>query len=111
MYYDGWDLIQEGPQSSIADRVYVHGARTDEVVAQITPSNNWIRYFHYDANGNCTLQTDGGGNMVEQYDYDAFGFPYFYDGSGNATGYTTRKVDGLGIRPGGTVSCSPVGNG
>jgi RHS repeat-associated protein len=66
----------------------VHGARTDEVVAQITPANNWIRYFHYDANGNCTLQTDGGGNLVEQYDYDAFGFPYFYDASGNNIGYS-----------------------
>jgi RHS repeat-associated protein len=88
MYYDGWNLIQDGPQSSIADRVYVHGARTDEVVAQITPANNWIRYFHYDANGNCTLQTDGWGNLVEQYDYDAFGFPYFYDASGNNIGYS-----------------------
>jgi RHS repeat-associated protein len=88
MYYDGWDLIQDGPQSSIADRVYVHGARTDEVVAQITPANNWIRYFHYDANGNCTLQTDGWGNLVEQYDYDAFGFPYFYDAAGNNIGYS-----------------------
>jgi RHS repeat-associated protein len=88
MYYDGWDLIQDGPQSSIADRVYVHGARTDEVVAQITPANNWIRYFHYDVNGNCTLQTDGWGNLVEQYDYDAFGFPYFYDAWGNNIGYS-----------------------
>jgi RHS repeat-associated protein len=88
MYYDGWNLIQDGPQSSIADRVYVHGARTDEIVAQITPANNWIRYFHYDANGNCTLQTDGWGNLVEQYDYDAFGFPYFYDAWGNNIGYS-----------------------
>ncbi|MEY2574160.1 MAG: hypothetical protein QOJ87_2373 [Verrucomicrobiota bacterium] len=88
MYYDGWNLLQEGPQSSIADRVYVHGARIDEVVAQITPANNWIRYFHYDANGNCTLQTDGWGNLVEQYDYDAFGFPYFYDAWGNNIGYS-----------------------
>jgi RHS repeat-associated protein len=88
MYYEGPNLIQEGPQSSVADRTYVNGARIDEVVAQITPSNNWIRYFHYDANGNCTLQTDGGGNIVEQYDYDAFGFPYFYDAWGNNIGYS-----------------------
>ena len=88
MYYDGWNLIQEGPQSNVADRQYVNGARTDEVVAQITPSNNWIRYFHYDANGNCTLQTDGWGNIAEQYDYDAFGFPYFYDAWGNNIGYS-----------------------
>jgi RHS repeat-associated protein len=88
LYYDGWNLIQEGSQSSYAERQYIHGARVDEIVAQITPPNNWIRYFHYDANGNCTLQTDGGGNIAEQYDYDAFGFPYFYDAWGNNIGYS-----------------------
>jgi RHS repeat-associated protein len=99
LYYDGWNLIQEGPQSSIADRVYVHGPRTDEVVAQITPANNWIRYFHYDAMGHCTLQTDGGGGIVEQYDYDAFGFPYFYDAGGNATGYYDSQGRWIGYSP------------
>ncbi len=88
MYYDGWNLIQEGSQSWNAERQYVHGARVDEVVAQITPPNNWIRYFHYDANGNCTLQTDLSGNIVEQYYYDAFGQPYFFDGAGAGLGYS-----------------------
>ncbi|MEY2495273.1 MAG: hypothetical protein QOJ45_1765, partial [Verrucomicrobiota bacterium] len=88
LYYDGWNLIQEGSQSSNAERQYVHGGRVDEVVAQITPPNNWIRYFHYDASGNCTLQTDGGGSIVEQYDYDAFGYPYYYDAWGNNIGYS-----------------------
>ena len=85
-YYDGWNLIQEGPSAGSASRQYVHGLRVDEVVAQITPPNNWIRYFHYDASGNCTLQTDAGGGIVEQYEYDAFGYPYFFDGSGNNIG-------------------------
>jgi RHS repeat-associated protein len=82
-YYDGWNLIQEGSSSTDAQRQYVHGARMDEIVAQITPPNNWIRYFHYDASGNCTLQTDASGNIVEQYEYDAFGYPYFFDGAGS----------------------------
>ncbi|HSV63748.1 MAG TPA: hypothetical protein VLH83_10430 [Chthoniobacterales bacterium] len=81
-YYDGWNLIQEGSSASDAQRQYVHGARVDEVPAQITPPNDWIRYFHYDASGHCTLQTDAFGNIVEQYEYDAFGYPYFYDGNG-----------------------------
>jgi RHS repeat-associated protein len=81
-YYDGWSLIQEGGSASNATRVYVHGARVDEIVAQITPGNSW-RYFQYDARGHCTLQTDASGEIVEQYDYDAFGFPYFYDRWGN----------------------------
>jgi RHS repeat-associated protein len=60
----------------------------DEMVAQITPGNNW-RYFQYDARGHCTLQTDGSGDIMEQYDYDAFGFPYFYDRWGNTIGSST----------------------
>ena len=28
-YYDGWNLIQEGPNASVADRTYVHGGRVD----------------------------------------------------------------------------------
>jgi RHS repeat-associated protein len=87
-YYDGWNLIQEGSSSTDAQRQYVHGARMDEIVAQITPPNNWIRYFHYDASGNCTLQTDAFGNIAEQYEFDAFGSPYFLDGSGNNIGYS-----------------------
>jgi RHS repeat-associated protein len=61
----------------------VQGGRVDEIVAQITPGNGWQRYFQYDARGHCTLQTDASGDVVEQYDYDAFGFPYFYDRWGN----------------------------
>jgi RHS repeat-associated protein len=87
-YYEGWNLIQEGPAFNSASRNYVHGARVDEIVKQITPSNWWERYFHYDARGHCTLQTDAGGGVVEQYEYDAFGQPYFYDGAGNNIGYS-----------------------
>jgi RHS repeat-associated protein len=82
-YYDGWSLIQEGGSASNATRVYVQGGRVDEIVAQITPGNGWQRYFQYDARGHCILQTDALGDIVEQYDYDAFGFPYFYDRWGN----------------------------
>jgi RHS repeat-associated protein len=80
-YYDGWSLIQEGGSATNATRLYVHGARVDEMVAQTTPGNSW-RYFQYDARGHCILQTDASGDIAEQYDYDAFGFPYFYNSSG-----------------------------
>ncbi|MFN2622820.1 MAG: RHS repeat-associated core domain-containing protein, partial [Chthoniobacterales bacterium] len=87
-YYEGWNLIQEGTSYANASRNYIHGARVDEIVKQITPSNWWERYFQYDARGHCTLQTDAYGNINEQYEYDAFGQPYFYDGSGTNIGYS-----------------------
>jgi hypothetical protein len=88
LYYDGWNLVQEGPAFNAASRNYVHGGRVDEIVKQITPANWWERYFHYEARGHCAFQTDIWGNVVEQYDVDAFGYPYFFDWAGNNLGYS-----------------------
>jgi len=57
----------------------------DEVVAQIKPETNQLRYFQYDARGHCVFQTDTSGQIKEQYEYDAFGLPYFYDDQGDPT--------------------------
>jgi len=82
--YDGWNLIQEGASGVQPSRVYVHGGRTDEIVASWAGSD-WNQH-QYNAQGNCILLTDSGGNILEQYDYDAFGFPYVYDRWGNYIG-------------------------
>jgi RHS repeat-associated protein len=98
-YYDEWNLIQEGTTATVVDRVYVHGNRVDEIVASAA-SGNWL-YHHYDARGHCILQTSAtDGGLQEQYDYDAFGWPYFYtangarvpqSGSGNRFLFTGRE--------------------
>jgi hypothetical protein len=44
------------------------------------------RYHHYDARNHCILLTGPNGTLLEQYDYDAFGFPYFYNSSGAKQG-------------------------
>jgi len=94
LYYDseslrkqgGWNLIQEGTGASAASaqRLYVHGGRVDEIVKSINVESGQSAFHHYDARGHCTLLTDVSGNVLEQYDYDAFGFPYFYDRFGNS---------------------------
>src|SRR2546423_8533709 len=40
-------------------------------------NNQWL-YHHSDARGHAILLTDSSGNLVEQYEYDAFGQPYFF---------------------------------
>ena len=79
-YYDGWNLIQEGPSGGTAARVYVHGGRVDEIVAS-WGNGQWYSH-HYDAQGNCIMLTDANGLIQEQYDYDAFGLPYVYRADG-----------------------------
>ena len=82
-YYDGWSLVQEGSgANSPAARLYVHGGRVDEIVASFAASSNQWAFHHYDARGHCILLTDSSANIIEQYDYDAFGFPYCYTSGG-----------------------------
>jgi RHS repeat-associated protein len=87
-FYDGWNLIQEGPNAAAADRLYVHGARVDEIVA--TQVDGTWYYNHYDAQGNCILQSMANGGIQAQFDYDAFGFPYFYNAIGGKGTPKTR---------------------
>jgi RHS repeat-associated protein len=83
-YYDGWNLVQEGPSGATPNQVYVHGGRVDEIVASAA-GGPW-RHHHYDGQGNCIFLTDGWGAILEQYDYDAFGRPYFYNAGGDSVG-------------------------
>ena len=84
-FWDDWSLIQEGPANSHA-KIYVHGARTDEILARYDYTIPAWHFLHYDARGHCTHLTDQWANLVEQYAYDAFGLPYFYNGAGQPVG-------------------------
>jgi RHS repeat-associated protein len=84
--YDGWDLLQEGSNAWGPSRVYVQGNRVDEIVWSNNTSTGEQAFHHYDARGHCTLLSDSSANILEQYEYDAFGQPYFYDASGNSIG-------------------------
>ena len=97
-YYDGWNLIEENTGAGSVSRNYVHGARVDEIVKQLIQYNPAPRYFHYDARGHCTLQTDANGNIAEQYEYDAFGYPYFFDAAGTAMTVNGRPDSPWGNR-------------
>jgi RHS repeat-associated protein len=77
--YDGWNLLQEGSNAWGPARVYVHGNRVDEIVWSYNTFTGDQAFHHCDARGHCTLLTDSFANIIEQYEYDAFGQPYFFD--------------------------------
>jgi RHS repeat-associated protein len=84
-HYDGWNLLQEGMNAWGPARVYVHGNRVDEIVWSYNTFTGDQAFHHYDARGHCTLLTSSTGDILEQYEYDAFGQAYFYDAAGMAT--------------------------
>src|SRR2546421_6435361 len=81
MYYEGWSLIQEGNNVWSPTRLYVQGNRVDELEVTFNVVTSQYGFHQYDARGHCILTTDIGGNMIEEYDYDAFGKPHFYSAS------------------------------
>jgi hypothetical protein len=89
-HYDGSNLLQEGANAWGPSRVYAHGNGVDEIVWSQNTFTGEQAYHHYDARGHCSLLTDSAGNLLEQYEYDAFGQPYFYDASGNSDGKPER---------------------
>jgi RHS repeat-associated protein len=76
---------QEGSRVTGASRFYLHGGRVDEIVASFNQAAGWA-FHHYDLRNHCIMLTDGSGNLLEQYEYDAFGQPYFYNAAGANVG-------------------------
>lgn len=93
-YYDGWNLIEELDASWALLARYLHGAKTDELVAR----NEGVPHYYYaDALGSTVALTSGffANPPVERYTYDIFGAPTFRDGSGkviSASAYDNRSL-------------------
>ncbi|MBS0660717.1 MAG: hypothetical protein JSR82_21060 [Verrucomicrobia bacterium] len=88
LYYDGWNLIQEGSGAGAAQKtqIYLHGARVDEIVARYhVPTGRWYTH-HYDGRTHCVLVLYGdgpeSGAVAEQYAYDAFGRAMVFNAAG-----------------------------
>jgi RHS repeat-associated protein len=78
---DERNLIQEGADVWSPTRLYVQGNRIDELEVTFNVVTSQYGFHQYDARGHCILTTDISGNMMEEYDYDAWGKPHFYSGS------------------------------
>jgi RHS repeat-associated protein len=77
-YYDGGNLIQEGPSATAIDRIYMLGNRVDEIVADYAATNGQWIFHHSEGRGHNMLLTAANGTLAEQNEYDAFGRPYFF---------------------------------
>jgi RHS repeat-associated protein len=99
--YDGEKPIVEYGSSGIVGR-NVYGKGIDEILMRTDPNANGGNpiYYAQDHEGSVTHLLDGRsspatqtGNVIEQYHYDAFGAPTFYDANTNqinSTAYNNR---------------------
>lgn len=90
-----------GSQMIEADStLYVYSPRTDDVIAASRGGS--LYYYHKDHQGSTVAVSNGGGQAVESYSYDAFGMPTFYSTTsseltasaiGNDILFTGREYD------------------
>ncbi len=80
-YYADWQEIEEqnGANSTIA--TYVWGNDIDELLSMNRLGQTY--YCHADDLGSIRKVTFTSGNIYEQYRYDDYGKPRFFDGKGN----------------------------
>src|SRR6185436_3485820 len=63
-----------------------YGNSVDEVLTMNRSGTDY--YYHPDDLGNVMAVTNGSGSVVERYDYDPFGKPKLFDGSGSTISAT-----------------------
>jgi len=81
-YYDGEDIVEER-DSTGATRKAVVFPHALEVSGRVFFTNGGeTQYLLTDEMGNALVLTDGGGNIIERYEYDDFGAPEFLTSDG-----------------------------
>ncbi len=78
LLYDGWNLVSERRLDGTDVANYIHGERTDEILAIATTTGKY--YSVQDGLGSAVALTDSKGVVVERYRYDAFGQPMIFGG-------------------------------
>jgi RHS repeat-associated protein len=89
--YDGEKPILEYDGTGASAGVNVYGKGIDEIVERVaigSDSNWWTYYPQQNHEGSVTLLTDGSGNVLERYRYDAFGAPTIYTSTWGARANT-----------------------
>lgn len=69
--YDNQNIILEYDQNSNVITRYIHGPGIDEPLSM--EKDNQVYYYHAEGLGSITALTDAEGNIIQSYDYDAFG--------------------------------------
>jgi RHS repeat-associated protein len=86
-YHDGARVIEERNASDTVLATYTHGNGIDEILTM--ERNSQTYYYHENVQGSIYAVTNSSGNIVEKYEYTAYGKVTFFDGSGNQISSST----------------------
>jgi len=86
-YYDGARVIEEQNVSNNTSTTFAYGTWIDDVVNMQRDGQNY--FYHQNHLGSVVAVTDANGNIVEQYEYDAYGKVTVYDADFNPQNNST----------------------
>ena len=81
-FYDNARIVEEQNTAGVSLATYIYGNYIDEVLTMNRSGQAY--YYHQNAIWSVAAITDSAANVVEQYSYDAYGFPIISDGAGNS---------------------------
>ena len=86
-FYNDWRVVEEQDEANTETASYVYGNYIDEVLTMRRDGVDF--YYHSDDLHNVTKITDSSAIVVEQYDYDDYGMPLFFNGAGTTLGQSS----------------------
>ncbi len=78
-FYDGQRVIEERNGANVVQATYVYGAGTDDILNMKRGGINY--FYHQNSLGSVVAVTNNTGNVVERYEYEAYGKPTIYNGA------------------------------
>jgi len=105
-YNDNWQVLKETDAEGYPLRSYIYGNYIDEVLVMIDPNVSEDFYYAHDHLYSPVALIDDEGDVLERYEYDAYGKPYFFEPNlaladtqasdyNNVILFTGRRVDFL----------------
>lgn len=81
-FYDDARIVEEQNPGGATKATYVYGNYIDEVLTMARVGQTF--YYHQNSLWSVEAVSDGSGNVVERYAYDAYGLPAIFNGVGAA---------------------------
>ncbi len=104
-YNKDYQVLLETDEDDVELRTFVYGRGLDEVLVMTDAGTSDDYYYLHDHLNSVVAVVDEDGDVIERYEYDAYGKPMYYEGDyseleatliGNPYYFTGRRIDFVG---------------